>query len=885
MATPEETSRLRTLADAVSEPALSATVGSGLAAPDKNGALSRGIPGGFDVNKVSEEAEEEVEREDSVVPVTKRTEISLLETRMTLGSGLEGTQKLGHGAALGLGSSDGKTGAVNGSASILSKSGIIEDLNADNGGNVIVKMDGDKGPGDDADSIEGHGYSVGDLVWGKIKSHPWWPGQIYDPKHASDYALKFNHAGRLLVAYFGDGSFAWCQPSQLIPFAEHFEDMCKQSNSKSFVTAVQEAVDEIGRLVELEMICKCVPEENRKGLHSPLAANAGIKAGVLVPEGGIGKLLSFRYDSAELLATVQSIAESVSFAGVLELAILKSWLSAFYRARGGYWLPLYYEGLQIEGLEGNNGNNRIAVKDKIDSIVPIEVPVQGPHEKEWSLALAGPGNGPAPSDDQNHHGRKQKSVAEIMAEGTDKKSKSRKRSIVTQGTNSSSSAKQKRKDDEDGNQNGSIQASGTVRKRSRKKISSAENGHVQPQEEIHKNCFSSKLNEDEIAVADDNDGEGTKGTEEISSPRERKRSKYLSPPYTNSRFRSGNPILKKELQKESEEISKIARMGERMTKAAGILLESPPLVKCNAPTVEEKLPPNGKQGQQNIIDSADVNAPVKEVLAGIKSGAVNHLHSSDEEFPDFIRGFISAFRSSVCSNQSNYSPKRLPGRKMKSVSSEQGDLGNLDAKSAEAKYARTIGKRSARDKSDKPKLKKNARPNDKQVDGNSPPESLVVTFAPGFSLPSKDDVIRIFSKFGVLNEKETVVLPESASVQIVYSSPCGAEEALRESLKQSPFGSLSVNYKLRHTSAASMAVESGHNTSSPFIQTADNPVASWPATGEKSQLVSIRRKLEIMTSMLEKCDGKISSDEVYDLDAEIKPLLEKVRKMAEDVSQ
>ncbi|XP_027153403.1 uncharacterized protein LOC113753447 [Coffea eugenioides] len=875
MATPEETSRLRTLADAVSEPALSAAVGSGLAGPDKNRALSRGIPGGFDVNKVSEEAEEE-EMEDSVVAVTKRTEISLVETRMTLGTGLEGTEKLGHGVALGLGSSDGKIGPANGSASVLAKSGIIEDLNADNGGNAIVKMDGETGAGDDADSIDGHGYSVGDLVWGKIKSHPWWPGQIYDPKHASDYALKFSHTGRLLVAYFGDGSFAWCQPSQLIPFAEHFEDMCKQSNSKSFVTAVQEAVDEIGRLVELEMICKCVPEENRKGLHSPLAANAGIKAGVLVPEGGIGKLLSFRYDSAELLATVQSIAESVSFAGVLELAILKSWLSAFYRARGGYWLPVYYEGLQIEGLEGNN---RTAVEDKNDSIVPIEVPVQGPHEKDWSLALAGPGNGPAPSDDQNHHGRKQKSVAEIMAEGTDKKSKSRKRSIVTQGTNASSSAKQKRKDDEDGNQNGSVQSSGTVRKRSRKKISSAENGHVQPQEEIHKNSLSIKLNEDEIAVADDNDGEGAKGTEEISSPRERKKSKYLSPPYTNSRFRSGNPIFKNELQKESEKISKIARMGERMTKAAGILLEPPPLVKCNAQTVEEKLPSNGKQGQQKIIDSADVNAPVKEVLAGIKSGAVNHLHSSDGEFPDFIRGFISAFRSSVRSSQSNYTPKRLPGRKRKSVSSEQGDLGNLDVKSAEAKYPRTIDKRSARDKSDKPKLKKNARPKDKQVDGKSPPESLVVTFAPGFSLPSKDDVIRIFSKFGVLNEKETVVFPESASVQIVYSSPGGAEEALRESLKQSPFGSRSVNYKVRHSSASSMAVESSHNTSS------DNPVASWPAAGEKSQLVSIRQKLEIMTSMLEKCDGKISTEEVYHLDAEIKPLLEKVRKMAGDVSQ
>ena len=37
--------------------------------------------------------------------------------------------------------------------------------------------------------------------------------------------------------------------------------------------------------------------------------------------------------------------------------------------------------------------------------------------------------------------------------------------------------------------------------------------------------------------------------------------------------------------------------------------------------------------------------------------------------------------------------------------------------------------------------------------------------------------------------------------------------------------------------------------------------------------------------MLKKCDGKISTEKVYHLDVEIKPLLEKVRKMAEDVSQ
>jgi hypothetical protein len=32
--------------------------------------------------------------------------------------------------------------------------------------------------------------SVGEFVWGKIKSHPWWPGWVYDPSDASELALK-----------------------------------------------------------------------------------------------------------------------------------------------------------------------------------------------------------------------------------------------------------------------------------------------------------------------------------------------------------------------------------------------------------------------------------------------------------------------------------------------------------------------------------------------------------------------------------------------------------------------------------------------------------------------------------------------------------------------
>lgn len=101
-------------------------------------------------------------------------------------------------------------------------------------------------------------YVVGDFVWGKIRNlfsnHSWWYGRIYGPFDASEYMAKYKREDHsLLVAYFGDGSFSWCHPSQLKPFAKNLEEMSKHSSSESFVNVVHEALEYIGWLVESEM--------------------------------------------------------------------------------------------------------------------------------------------------------------------------------------------------------------------------------------------------------------------------------------------------------------------------------------------------------------------------------------------------------------------------------------------------------------------------------------------------------------------------------------------------------------------------------------------------------------------------------------------------------
>ncbi|KAK9919260.1 hypothetical protein M0R45_027869 [Rubus argutus] len=42
------------------------------------------------------------------------------------------------------------------------------------GGNVSGDLNPTSGPSKP-------GFQVSDLVWGKVRSHPWWPGQICDP--------------------------------------------------------------------------------------------------------------------------------------------------------------------------------------------------------------------------------------------------------------------------------------------------------------------------------------------------------------------------------------------------------------------------------------------------------------------------------------------------------------------------------------------------------------------------------------------------------------------------------------------------------------------------------------------------------------------------------
>ncbi|XP_029129577.1 uncharacterized protein LOC109810171 [Cajanus cajan] len=183
-------------------------------------------------------------------------------------------------------------------------------------------------------------FSVSDMVWGKVRSHPWWPGQIFDPSDSSEKAMKHYKKDCHLVAYFGDRTFAWNEESQLKPFRTHFSSIEKQSTSESFQNAVDCALDEVIRRVEYGLACSCIPKDTYDSIKFQTVENTGIRPEVNCRHGVDESLSASSFSPDKLIEYMKTLSEFPT--GVfdrLELGIAKAQLLAFYRFKGYSCLP------------------------------------------------------------------------------------------------------------------------------------------------------------------------------------------------------------------------------------------------------------------------------------------------------------------------------------------------------------------------------------------------------------------------------------------------------------------------------------------------------------------------------------------------------------------
>ncbi|WVZ98867.1 hypothetical protein U9M48_044242 [Paspalum notatum var. saurae] len=221
------------------------------------------------------------------------------------------------------------------------------------------------------------GFQVADLVWGKVKSHPWWPGEIFDPSDASELALKHQKKGSHLVAYFGDNTFAWCDESQLKPFVTNYSQMEKQSSSDAFVGSVNNALEELSRRILSGMSCSCLPDELADNGMSYTVDNAGLKDGVTCSAVNRPEILKC-FNPENLLHYIKDLALFPGQGGdLLELVIACSQLTSFYRSKGCPELASFQTGDAwveegLDDMDASSAQNEMVEEVVINEVQPTQ---------------------------------------------------------------------------------------------------------------------------------------------------------------------------------------------------------------------------------------------------------------------------------------------------------------------------------------------------------------------------------------------------------------------------------------------------------------------------------------------------------------------------------
>ncbi|XVF07962.1 hypothetical protein REPUB_Repub06bG0184600 [Reevesia pubescens] len=184
-------------------------------------------------------------------------------------------------------------------------------------------------------------FRVSDLVWGKVRSHPWWPGQIFDRSAATAKAKKYLKKDCCLIAYYGDQTFAWNEASLIKPFRPHFSRMEKQNNMEEFHYAVDCALDEVSRRLEFGLACSCISEEAYTQVKTQIIVNAGIREESSSIDGGDRFSSAASFDPFELVETMKALAQSPSYGEVdrLQFTTSRAQLLAFHRWKGYSELP------------------------------------------------------------------------------------------------------------------------------------------------------------------------------------------------------------------------------------------------------------------------------------------------------------------------------------------------------------------------------------------------------------------------------------------------------------------------------------------------------------------------------------------------------------------
>ncbi|KAI9392743.1 hypothetical protein POPTR_006G131800v4 [Populus trichocarpa] len=262
------------------------------------------------------------------------------------------------------------------------------------------------------------GLSVGDLVWGKVRSHPWWPGQVFGRSDASKKAKKYFKKNSYLIAYFGDQTFAWNEVSKIKPFRCNFSLLEKQSNLEDFHDAVHCALDEVSRRVEFGLACPCMPGYSK--IKTQIIVNPGIREESCRRDGGDSFSNAACFEPPKLIEYVKELGQLLlGGINILEFVTARSQLLVFNRWKGYSHLPefqilgeLLESDAEIpQSAEVKHGSEMVentATKVKDESVSSgKEKPKSADHSSRKRKHISG---------DKEHPSKKEKSLADLIAE-------------------------------------------------------------------------------------------------------------------------------------------------------------------------------------------------------------------------------------------------------------------------------------------------------------------------------------------------------------------------------------------------------------------------------------------------------------------------------------
>ncbi|KAH7513012.1 hypothetical protein FEM48_Zijuj12G0151200 [Ziziphus jujuba var. spinosa] len=635
---------------------------------------------------------------------------------------------------------------------------------------------------------------VSDLVWGKVRSHPWWPGQIFDASDASVKAKKYFRKDSSLIAYFGDCTFAWNEASRIKPFLEHFSVMEKQSNSEDFHHAITCALDEVSRRVEFGLACPCLCEEVHAKLKTQVIINAGIRKESSRRHGGDSSLGIASFEPVKLVKYIKELA-CMPYGGDnrLELVIAKAQLLSFYRWKGYFELPEFD---MLGGLLENDADIlQLVEKTHSNEVTEGEVPAtkddgsvpsgrakfKSQHGSSLKRKLM--------SEDSLYPSKKEKSLSDLMAEKRmrtpigENGSKGKAKKSISQSTSKKRKAIDSQSDDSNvkpgkilsttvdplAKQNFSVGES--IRR-----VASQLNGScsiLKSGDEMSKRSSIQTRSKDKIV----SDKSQTEKLEEREYDEMSKRSSIQT--------RSKEKIVPDKSQTEKleereytphEMLLKLCMAAQDPLKQHKLLV---PVITFfsefrNSIFLLRASSRGHEQSMEQLFGGKPGKKSMKRAKLSIRSGtSESQLECmKDSYWSDRIIQSLPEEQSSQ-ENQNSPSTEPQAAVELDSKSQSAGENVELEAEKSEDNLSESCNE-----------------------DQSS--TALILNFTNFDSVPSETNLNEIFSRYGPLNESETEVKKKSSRAKVVFRRRSDAETAFSSAGKYSMFGPSLVSYRLKY---------------------------------------------------------------------------------------